>query len=90
MKQIILLCLLMLSGFLDGGGMAFSSECISVSKCDDAGNSDHSGKLCCEDGFPVASCEASTSDTCIEDCLILGGSMGNCSNQCTSTSCEPL
>jgi len=88
MKKIILLCLLMLSGFLGGGGMAFSSECVSYSKCNDAGNTDHSGKQCCDDGVPVASCEASTNNACLEDCLAEGGTSGDCSNECTATSCK--
>lgn len=88
MKQIIFVCLLMLSGFLGGGGTAFSSECVSMNKCNNAGNSDHSGKQCCDDGIPVGSCEASTSNSCLEDCAIEGGSTKDCSNECTTTSCE--
>jgi|GEM_PF-2425458 len=88
MKQIILFCLLMLSGFLGGGGVALSdSQCVNYSKCNDAGNSNHSGKQCCDNGVPIASCEASTNSTCLEDCVIEGGSTKDCSNECTSTSC---
>lgn len=63
------------------------SSCVSMSKCNNAGNANHSGKTCCDNGFPVGSCEASTSSSCEDDCTVEGGSVQSCSNQCTTTSC---
>jgi len=61
-----------------------SSQCVKMSKC----NVNHSGKQCCDGGFPVGSCEASYSQDCDTTCLAEGGSVKDCANQCTTASCN--
>jgi hypothetical protein len=60
------------------------SQCVNMSKC----NMNHSGKQCCTNGIPVGSCEASYSQDCDTTCLLEGGTFDDCTDQCTTASCE--